>query len=123
VEHYTTSRVLTMDDVRGTKITSFSPLARLEMDGRVLADNDVRIQASDDVRVTESLQKVANRIALGIVLASLIMGAALLMRIESGFRTLEYPGLAMLMFVAAAGLGFALVLNILVHDEWARREK
>ncbi len=88
-----------------------------------LADNDVRIQAFDDVRVTESLQKVANRIALGVVLASLIMGAALLMRIESGFKILGYPGLAMLMFIAAAGLGFALVLNILVHDEWARRKK
>ncbi len=39
VEDYTTSRVLTMDYVRGTKITSFSPLARLEMDGKVLADD------------------------------------------------------------------------------------
>jgi len=123
VEDYTTSRVLTMDYVRGTRITSFSPIARLEMDGKVLADNDVRIQAFDDVRVTESLQKVVNRIALGVVLASLITGAALLMRIESGFRILGYPGLAMLTFVAAAGLGFALVLNIQVHDEWARKKK
>jgi ubiquinone biosynthesis protein len=82
-----------------------------------------RVLTMDYVRVTGSLQMVANRIALGVVLASLIMGAALLMRIESGFRILGYPGLAMLMFVAAAGLGFALVLNILVHDEWARRKK
>jgi ubiquinone biosynthesis protein len=76
-----------------------------------------------DVRVRASFQKVANRIALGVVLASLIMGAALLMRIENGFRILGYPGLAMLMFIAAAGLGFALTLNIPLHDEWARRKK
>ncbi len=35
---YTTSRVLTMDFVRGRKITELSPLARTEMDGRALAE-------------------------------------------------------------------------------------
>lgn len=35
---FTTSRVLTMDLVRGTKITKLSPLARTELDGSVLAE-------------------------------------------------------------------------------------
>lgn len=35
---YTTSRVLTMDFVRGRKITKLSPLVRLELDGRQLAE-------------------------------------------------------------------------------------
>ncbi len=35
---YTTGRVLTMELVRGTKITKLSPLARLDVDGRVLAE-------------------------------------------------------------------------------------
>jgi predicted unusual protein kinase regulating ubiquinone biosynthesis (AarF/ABC1/UbiB family) len=38
VEDYTTSRVLTMEFIRGRKITSISPLARLELDGDVLAE-------------------------------------------------------------------------------------
>jgi ubiquinone biosynthesis protein len=35
---YTTSRVLTMERVRGTKITSLTPLTRMELDGGVLAE-------------------------------------------------------------------------------------
>src|SRR5215210_677474 len=35
---YSTSRVLTMEFIGGTKITSLSPLARLELDGERLAD-------------------------------------------------------------------------------------
>ena len=39
VDDYTTSRVLTMDYVRGTKITDLSPLARIELDDQALADD------------------------------------------------------------------------------------
>lgn len=35
---YTTGRVLTMEFIRGTKITRLSPLRRMELDGRALAD-------------------------------------------------------------------------------------
>ncbi|HSL70654.1 MAG TPA: AarF/ABC1/UbiB kinase family protein, partial [Longimicrobiales bacterium] len=38
VADYTTSRVLTMDYIRGRKITELSPLARMEMDGEELAE-------------------------------------------------------------------------------------
>src|SRR5436305_1474088 len=37
IEDFTTSRVLTMEYVKGTKITDLSPLARIDVDGRVLA--------------------------------------------------------------------------------------
>ena len=38
IDDFTTTRVLTMEYVRGVKVTAFSPLARLEVDGGVLAD-------------------------------------------------------------------------------------
>src|SRR5688500_16722151 len=38
VADYTTRSVLTMDFVRGTKITSLSPLARMDIDGEALAE-------------------------------------------------------------------------------------
>ncbi len=38
VNDYTTSSVLTMDFIRGTKITKLSPLAHLEMNGEALAE-------------------------------------------------------------------------------------
>ncbi len=38
IADYSTRRVLTMDYVRGSKITKLGPIARLEMDGSVLAE-------------------------------------------------------------------------------------
>jgi ubiquinone biosynthesis protein len=83
-----------------------------------LADNQfsVKFDAIDETRLMEGMQKVANRIALGLVLAALIVGAALLMDVPTSFRLFGYPGLAILLFLAAAAGGVALVLVILVSD-------
>lgn len=53
--------------------------------------------------IIDGLQTVANRIALGLVLAALIVGAAMLMRVPTRFTIFGYSGLAMLLFIAAAG--------------------
>jgi ubiquinone biosynthesis protein len=89
-----------------------------------LADNrfQVKVDAIDEAALMEGLQKVANRIALGLVLAALIVGAALLMHVETSFRLFGYPGLAILLFLAAAAGGVALVFSILVSDIRARRK-
>lgn len=42
VDGYTTTRVLTMDYVRGTKVTAISPVVRVELEHDVLADTLVR---------------------------------------------------------------------------------
>ena len=39
------------------------------------------------------------------------------MRIETSFRILGYPGLAIIFFLLAAGGGVALMLSILFKDE------
>ncbi|MGE5432267.1 MAG: ABC1 kinase family protein [Syntrophomonadaceae bacterium] len=89
-----------------------------------LANNrfQLKIDAIDDVRLTENLQKIANRIAMGIVLGALIIGAALMMRVNSTFTIMGYPGIAIIMFLAAAAFGFALVINIFMKDEWRERK-
>jgi ABC-type polysaccharide/polyol phosphate export permease len=61
-------------------------------------------------------QKVANRITMGLVLAALIVGAAMLFQVQTSFRILGYPGFAMLLFLVAAGAGFALLVAIATHD-------
>jgi ubiquinone biosynthesis protein len=66
--------------------------------------------------LVESAEKVANRITTGLILAALIVGAALLMRVETSFELFGYPGLAMLCFLVAAGGGFWLLLNIVWQD-------
>lgn len=50
------------------------------------------------------------------MLAALIVGMALLMDVPTSFRLFGYPGLAILLFLAAAAGGVALVLVILVSD-------
>ncbi|HEX8141023.1 MAG TPA: AarF/UbiB family protein [Pyrinomonadaceae bacterium] len=77
----------------------------------------IKVDAIDEVKLMEGLQKVANRITLGLVLASLIIGAALLMRVETSFRIFGYPGLAIICFLAAAAGAVMLVVTILFYDE------
>jgi len=79
---------------------------------------EVRLDVVDEKLLMSNLQKIANRTALGLVLAALIVGAALMMRVETAFTILGYPGIAMLLFMAAAACGFVLVFNILYHDYW-----
>jgi predicted unusual protein kinase regulating ubiquinone biosynthesis (AarF/ABC1/UbiB family) len=83
-----------------------------------LAANDLRLKVEiiDRGSIIEGFQKVANRIALGLVLAALIVGAAMLMRVPTSFTILGYPGLAMLLFLAAAGGGFWMAWAILASD-------
>ena len=50
------------------------------------------------------------------MLAALIVGAALLMNVETTFRLFGYPGLAILLFLAAAAGGLTLVIAILMTD-------
>ena len=71
----------------------------------------------DAPRLMVGFQKVANRITMGLVLAALIVGAAMLFQVQTSFRILGYPGFAMLLFLAAAGAGFALLITIVLHDK------
>jgi predicted unusual protein kinase regulating ubiquinone biosynthesis (AarF/ABC1/UbiB family) len=86
-------------------------------------NNDLRfkVDAIDEKVVMEGLQKVANRITLGLVVAALIVGAAMLMRVETSFRIFGYPGLAMIFFLLAAAAGLILAFNILFYDEKRRK--
>jgi predicted unusual protein kinase regulating ubiquinone biosynthesis (AarF/ABC1/UbiB family) len=83
-----------------------------------LACNDLRlkIEVIDHGSIIDGLQKVANRITLGLVLAALIVGAAMLMQVPTRFTILGYPGLAIVLFLAAAGGGLWLAWTILVGD-------
>jgi len=83
-----------------------------------VAANDLKLKVEliDHGAIIDGLQKVANRIALGAVLAALIIGAAMLMQVRTSFTILGYPGLAMLLFLAAVAGGVWLVWTILSSD-------
>ncbi len=85
----------------------------------VLGGNELRVKvdAVDEQLLIHGMQKIANRIALGLVLASLIIGAALMMKVETKFRILEYPGLAIILFLGAAAASIVLIVDILYYDD------
>ncbi len=84
-----------------------------------VANNElaVKVDPIDEVRLMAGFQKVANRITLGLLLAALILGAALLMRVDTPFRIFGYPGLAIIFFLLAAGGALGLMVTILFKDE------
>ena len=88
-----------------------------------VSNNQVKlnIEVIDEGAIIQGLQKVANRITLGLLLASLIIGAAMLMRVETRFHLFGYPGFAMLFFLFAAGGAIWLGFNILSSDRPARK--
>ena len=83
---------------------------------------EVKVKATDAKMVMDGMQKIANRITMGIVLAGLIVGASLLMRVATPFQLFGYPGLAILCFLAAAGGSFWLVISIFVQDYKSRKK-
>ncbi|HYH80938.1 MAG TPA: AarF/UbiB family protein [Longimicrobium sp.] len=76
----------------------------------------MNIKLGEAVWLMEGMQKIANRLAAGMILAALIVGAAMMMRVQTRFTIWGYPGLAMLFFLAAALMGVWLVISIFRGD-------
>lgn len=86
------------------------------------AEFELKIKAVDATTVVEGIQKIANRITAGIVLASVIVGAALLTHVQTAFQVFGYPGLPIIFFLAALGGGFWLLVNIFMQDRKPRKK-
>jgi len=82
---------------------------------------ELKVDAIDEKKLMEGLQKVANRITVGLVIAAMIIGASLLMRVETSFKLFGYPGLAIIFFLLAAAAAVWLIVIILYYDETAEK--
>ncbi len=82
----------------------------------------LNVDAIDEKVVLDGLQKIANRITLGLILAALIVGAALMMRVETSFHILGYPGLPTIFFLLAALAGLVLIASIVFYDEKPKKK-
>jgi ubiquinone biosynthesis protein len=84
-----------------------------------LADGSmrVRVDAVDAERLVTTIQRAANRVVAGLVLAALIIGAAMLAGVDTEVTLLGYPPLALVFFVTAALMGLWLVIGILRRDD------
>ncbi len=88
----------------------------------LLAENrlQVRITGLQESRLMENLQKIANRIAAGVVVAALILASAMLLRGAGPGAPNRYEWLALVLFLVATALGLALVISALLRDRKAR---
>lgn len=93
--------------------------ARLNKIIDAISNNELKlsVDAIDEKTLILGFQKVANRITVGLIIAAMIIGAAMLMRVDTTFRIWGYPGLAILFFLGAAGAGIFLLINILFYDK------
>jgi len=128
----TTSRIR-RDTSQGSVVTSLLEMkdfmvhlpTRLNriMDSVANAELEVKVRAPDAKMVVDGIEKVANRITNGLLLAALIIGAALMMRIDTRWHLFGYPGFAMLCFLAAALGAVVLLYNIAVQDRKSRKHR
>ena len=88
-----------------------------------LADGELRIRvdALDEERLHTVLQRLANRLTLGVVIAATILGGSLLMQVPSSHEILGYPALAIVLFLIAVVGGGVLAVWIVVTDRKVAR--
>lgn len=84
----------------------------------LVADNKLKVTVDsiDEKAVIQGMQKVANRITTGLILAALIVGSSMLARVETDFRLWGYPAFAIILFIMAAAGALLLFFQILVKD-------
>ena len=90
-----------------------------------LADGNlrVRVDAIDQDDLLQSLEKIATRVTAGIVLAAMLVGAALAMRIDTEVRLLGAPAVAVVFFVLSSLGGLSLLGHVLVTDRRDRMRR
>lgn len=81
----------------------------------------LRMVGLEESHLMENLQKIANRIAAGVVAAAMIVAAALMMQVDTESRWLGYPTVALVVFLIGTVLGLCLVISALIFDRRAKR--
>jgi len=74
------------------------------------------VHAFDEAELMRGFQKLANRLTMGLVVAALIVGAAMLVQVDTSSKLFGYPTLAILCFFGALACASALLLSIVRAD-------
>ncbi|HCV97263.1 MAG TPA: ABC transporter substrate-binding protein [Stenotrophomonas sp.] len=91
----------------------------------LLAENRLQMKVTglEESRLMENLQKIANRVSAGIVTAALILAAAMMMKVETGWHLFGYPAIAFMLMFIGVFLGLGIVLSALIFDRRARSKE
>ena len=93
------------------------------MDALAEGQLTLNIQGIDEKELMRGVQKLANRVTTGLIIAALIIGAAMLMRIDTKSKLFGYPSIAIVCFMAAVLAGVWLILSSMMHDLPQRRRR
>ena len=93
------------------------------MDALAEGQLTLNVQGIDEKELMRGVQKLANRVTTGLIIAALIIGAAMLMRIDTKSKLFGYPSIAIVCFLAAALAGVWLILSSVMHDLPQRRRR
>ncbi len=85
-------------------------------DGRM----EFRVKAFDEQEFLAGLHRMANRVAMGVVVAALVVGAAILSQVRTSTTVAGYPAVAFVVFCVAAIAGLALIVSIVLSDRRVR---
>lgn len=90
-----------------------------------LSEGNLRIgvDAIDQDELLRGMEKIATRLTAGIVLAAMLVGAALAMRVETDLQLFGLPALAAVFFVLAGIGGCVLVAHVFVIDRRDRMRR
>ncbi len=86
------------------------------LDAMAAGEFRLQVDAIDEQRLHLVLQRVANRLTLGLIIAATLLGAAFMMRVPSSWTLLGYPGIAIVFFLLAVLAGMALAVWIIATD-------
>jgi ubiquinone biosynthesis protein len=86
------------------------------MDALAEGQLTLNVQGIDDKELMRGVQKLANRLTTGMVVAALVIGAALIMRIDARPKLFGYPAIAIVLFSLAATAATWLLASIALSD-------
>jgi hypothetical protein len=93
------------------------------MDALAAGQLTLNVQGIDDAELMRGIQKIANRVTTGVVVAALIIGAAMIMRIETDSELFGYPAIAIVLFLLATIAGVWLIVTSLLNDLPQKRRR
>jgi hypothetical protein len=93
------------------------------MDALAEGELTLNVQGIDEKDIMRGIQKLANRLTTGLIVAALVIGAALIMRIPTDSRLFGYPSLAIVLFLIAAAAAVSVLVSIVLSDLPQRRRR
>ncbi|MCD9088411.1 AarF/UbiB family protein [Stenotrophomonas sp. SY1] len=88
----------------------------------LLAENRLQMKVTglEESRLMENIQKVANRIAAGLITAALLLSSVLLMQVPTRYTLFGYPAFAIVLFLLGVVVGVGLIFSSLLFDRRTR---